>query len=107
MNSTKIVPIRLQSGDRTLAFLVPNFDNLAVFRSGLAFFEYFKKLLQSAHFFEALTCILPKFLSVTLFVVSIALSWNLCRILEVFQSSVSEQRIMYAVCVSCGRWAVD
>ena len=39
--------------------------------------------------------------SVTSIVVSIALWWNLCRVLEVFRSSVSEQLIMYAVGLLC------
>ena len=39
----------------------------------------------------------------TLVVVSIALLVDL----KVFLSSVSEQRIMYAVCVLCARCAVD
>jgi len=34
-------------------------------------------------------------------VAGIALWWNLCRALEVFRSSVSEQRIIYAVGVLC------
>jgi len=50
---------------------------------------------------------LKKVFSVTLVVLSIPLWWNLCQALEVFWSSVSEQCILYAVCVLCGGCAMD
>jgi len=79
-----------------------------VYRPNMLVFSWVQ--LQSTHFLEALARMLTNLFSVTLLAVSTALWWKLCQTLEVFRSSVSEQRIMYAVsvlCVFCARCAVD